>query len=57
MARDILSIEAADVDDMYSEKRFLMKEANMFYLTLKKLIAEESLDANVEIVLERMSGN
>lgn len=55
MARDILSIEAADIDDMDSEKRFLMKEANMFYLTLKKLLAEESSAGNVKIVLERLS--
>lgn len=57
MAQDILSIEAADIDDVDSEKRFLMKEANMFYLTLKKLLAEELTNSKVKIVLERMCEN
>lgn len=55
MARDILSIEAADIDDVSSEKRFLMKEANMFYLTLRKLLANENFNDDVKIILDRMS--
>lgn len=57
MAQDILSIEAAGIDDVDSEKRFLMKETNMFYLILKKLLAEELTNSKVKIVLERMCEN
>ena len=55
MARDILSIEAADLIDTNSEKRFLMKEADMFYLTLKKLLTNDLSSYNKDIILDRMS--
>lgn len=55
MARDILSIDAADLIDTNSEKRFLMKEADMFYLTLKKLLTNDLTSYNKDIILDRMS--
>ena len=48
-AKDILSVDAADLKDVNAEIRFLKKEANMFYLTLKKLIAINVLPENVSI--------
>ena len=58
-ARDILSIDAADIADVDSETRFLMKEADMFYLTLRKLLSSDFISNtnNVNIVLDRMVYN
>ena len=32
-----------------------MKEANMFYLTLRKLLANENFNDDLKIILDRMS--
>lgn len=57
MARDILSIDAADIIDTDSENRFLEKEANMFFLTLKKLLIKETLGNDIEIIISRLNEN
>lgn len=57
MARDILSIDAADIIDTDSENRFLEKEANMFFLTLKKLLIKETLGNDIEIIISRLNKN
>lgn len=54
-AKDILAVDAADLKDVKAEIRFLRKEANMFYLTLKKLLAMIILPENVSIQIDIVS--
>lgn len=51
----ILSVDASDIHDSNAEYRFLKKEANLFYLTLKKLLATHSLSSNVSISLSTIT--
>lgn len=51
-AKDILSVDAADLKDVNAEIRFLKKEANMFYLTVKKMLAINVLPKNIQICIE-----
>lgn len=51
-AKDILSVDAADLKDVNAEIRFLKKEANMFYLTIKKMMAINVLPENIQIRIE-----
>lgn len=48
-AKEILSVDAADLKDVNAEIRFLKKEASMFYLTLKKLLAMNVLSEKVSV--------
>lgn len=51
----ILSVDASDIHDANAEYRFLKKEANLFYLTLKKLLATHSLPRNVSVSLSTIT--
>ena len=53
--QEILAVDAADIHDEHAEYRFLKKEANLFYLTLKKLLATHSLPSNVSVNLSTIA--
>ena len=51
-AQEILSVDAADLIDENAEVRFLKKEANMFYLTLKKLLKMNTHDDIIPVSID-----
>lgn len=51
-AQEILSVDAADLIDENAEVRFLKKEANMFYLTLKKLMDINTQESNIPVSID-----
>lgn len=51
-AQKILSVDAADLIDKNAEVRFLKKEANMFYLTLKKLMEINTPKSNTPVSID-----
>ena len=51
-AQEILSVDAADLIDENAEVRFLKKEANMFYLTLRKMLEMNTHDDIIPVSID-----
>ena len=51
-AQEILSVDAADLIDENAEVRFLKKEANMFYLTLRKMLEMNVHDDTIPVSID-----